>query len=78
MQKPKSFFRVFTESGPSIALAVAIALLVGLAGPASAQFFNFGGWSRPHPIQPRPKAIVQDAKRRLVPGRKPREQRVAR
>ena len=54
MQKPKSFFRVFTESGPSIALAVAVALLVGLAGPASAQFFNFGGWSRPHPIQPRP------------------------
>ncbi len=54
MQKPKSFFRVFTESGPLIAPAVAVALLVGLAGPASAQFFNFGGWSRPQPIQPRP------------------------
>ena len=53
MQKPKSFFRVLTESGPLIALAVAIALLVGLAGPASAQFFNFGGWSRPQPMQPR-------------------------
>src|SRR5205814_1699064 len=25
----------------------AVALLVGIAGPASAQFFNFGGWSRP-------------------------------
>jgi hypothetical protein len=56
MHKPKSFFRVFTESGPLIALAVAVALLVGLAGPASAQFFNFGGWTRPpQPIQqPRP------------------------
>ena len=49
MPKPKSFFRVFTETGPLIALAVAIALLVGLAGPASAQFFNFGGWTRPQP-----------------------------
>jgi uncharacterized protein len=49
MQKPKSFFRVFTETGPLIALAVAVALLVGIAGPASAQFFNFGGWSRPPP-----------------------------
>jgi hypothetical protein len=43
MPKPKSFFRVFTESGPLIALAVAVALLVGIVGPASAQFFNFGG-----------------------------------
>jgi hypothetical protein len=51
MPKPKSFLRVFTETGPLIALAVVIALLVGIAGPASAQFFNFGGWSRP---QPRP------------------------
>jgi uncharacterized protein len=49
MQKPKSFFRIFTETGPLIALAVAVALLVGIAGPASAQFFNFGGWSRPQP-----------------------------
>jgi hypothetical protein len=47
MSKPKSFFRLFTESGPLIALAVA--LLIGIAGPASAQFFNFGGWSRPAP-----------------------------
>ena len=44
MQKPKSFFRVFTETGPLVALAVAIALLIGIAGPASAQFFNFGGF----------------------------------
>jgi len=51
MQQPRSFFRVFTETGPLIALAVAVALLVGLAGPASAQFFNFGGWQRPQPQQ---------------------------
>jgi hypothetical protein len=47
MPKPRSFFRVFTESGPLIALAVAVALLVGIAGPASAQFFNFGAPPRP-------------------------------
>src|SRR5882724_6789546 len=51
MPKPKSFFRVFTEIGPLVALAVAIALLIGIAGPASAQFFNFGG---PPPQQQRP------------------------
>ena len=49
MRKPKAFFRVLTESGPLVALTVAIAILVGIAGPASAQFFNFGGWSRPAP-----------------------------
>jgi hypothetical protein len=49
MPKPKSFLRVFTDTGPLIALAVAVALLAGIAGPASAQFFNFGGWSRPQP-----------------------------
>jgi hypothetical protein len=43
MSQPKSFFRLFTESGPLIALTVAAALLVGIVGPASAQFFNFGG-----------------------------------
>src|SRR5882757_9436495 len=47
MSKPKSFLRVFTEPGPLIALAVAIALLVGIAGPASAQFFNFPGFGGP-------------------------------
>jgi hypothetical protein len=47
MSKPKSFFRVFTETGPLVALAVAFALLIGIAGPASAQFFNFGGFGGP-------------------------------
>jgi len=47
MPKPKSFFRGFTETGPLIALVVAVALMVEIAGPASAQFFNFGGPPRP-------------------------------
>jgi hypothetical protein len=42
MRKPKCFFRAFAESGRLIALAVAIAFLVGIVGPAAAQFFNFG------------------------------------
>jgi uncharacterized protein len=58
MQKPKSFFRVFTESGPLIVLAVAVALLVGIVGPASAQFFNFGGPPRP---QPQPQQLQRGA-----------------
>src|SRR6266576_1104723 len=52
MPKPKSFFRVFTETGPLIALAVAVALLVGIVGPASAQFFNLGG----PPQRPQPRS----------------------
>src|SRR4051794_20425554 len=43
----RSFLRIFTESGPLVALTVAIALLVGIAGPASAQFFNFGNFGAP-------------------------------
>jgi hypothetical protein len=54
MPSPKSFFRIFTETGPLVALAVAIALLVGIAGPASAQFFNFGNFGAP----PRPPQAV--------------------
>src|SRR3981081_3455150 len=42
MPKAKCFFRAFTESGRLIACACAIALLVGIVGPAAAQFFNFG------------------------------------
>jgi hypothetical protein len=52
MPKTKSFFRVFTETGPLIVVAVAVALLVGIVGPASAQFFNFGGPPRPQPQAP--------------------------
>jgi len=53
MPKPKPFLRVFTESGPLVALAVAIALLIGIVGPASAQFFNFGNFGGP-PSRPAP------------------------
>src|SRR5436190_18379780 len=74
MQKPRPFLRVFTEPGPLVALAVAIALLVGIVGPASAQFFNFGGPPRPAPRsngwfggeffapfqQQQPKRVIQD------------------
>src|SRR3954453_3242333 len=50
----KSFLRIFTESGPLAALTVAVALLLGIAGPASAQFFNFGNFGAP----PRPPQAV--------------------
>jgi uncharacterized protein len=46
MAKPKCFFRAFTESGRLIALAIAIAMLVGIVGPAAAQFFNFSDFGR--------------------------------
>jgi uncharacterized protein len=50
MSKPKSFFKVFTETGPLIALGVAVALMTGVVGPVSAQqFWNFGGPPRPAP-----------------------------
>ncbi len=44
MSKPKSLFKALTETGPLIALATALAILVSVAGPASAQFFNFPGF----------------------------------
>ena len=53
MPQTKSFLRVFTEPGPLVALAVALVLLVGIAGPASAQFFNFGNFGGPPRPQPR-------------------------
>jgi uncharacterized protein len=59
MQKPKSFFRVFTETGPLMVLAVAVALLVGIVGPASAQFFNFGGFGGPPRPQPQQQPQTQ-------------------
>jgi hypothetical protein len=40
--------RVFTKSGP--ALAIAVGMVLGIVGPTSAQFFNFGGYQqRPQP-----------------------------
>ncbi|WBL78185.1 DUF459 domain-containing protein [Bradyrhizobium xenonodulans] len=47
MSKPKSFFKALTETGPLIALGTALAILIGVAGPASAQFFNFPGFGGP-------------------------------
>ena len=47
MPKTRSFLRLLTESGPLTAFAVAFVL--GIAAPASAQFFNFGGPPRPQP-----------------------------
>src|SRR5580692_6768752 len=50
MPEKHSFLRLFTERGPLIAFAVAF--LIGVAAPASAQFFNFGGPPpRPQPQQ---------------------------
>jgi hypothetical protein len=52
MSDPKAKWRVLTESGPLIAVTVAVAMLVAIVAPASAQFFPFGGFQqRP---QPRP------------------------
>src|SRR3954470_23019213 len=42
----------FTETGPLVAIAVAVMLLVGIVGPASAQFFNFGGFGGGPPRPP--------------------------
>ena len=39
----KSLFKVLTETGPLIALGTALRFC-SVAGPASAQFFNFGGF----------------------------------
>lgn len=49
LDKPKKL-RIFTESGPLIALAIATGMVLGIVGPSSAQFFNFGGFQqRPQP-----------------------------
>jgi hypothetical protein len=42
--------RIFTASGPLIALAIATGMVLGIVGPSSAQFFNFGGFQQ----QPQP------------------------
>ncbi len=51
MPKRTSFLRLLTERGTLTILAVAGALLFGIAGPASAQFFDFG-FGRPQRPQP--------------------------
>jgi hypothetical protein len=53
MPKRKSLRRILSEAGPLIAVAVGVALLLGVMGPASAQFFDFGfGRQRPQYQQP--------------------------
>src|ERR1700676_775909 len=37
---------IFTERGPLIALAIAAGMVLGIVGPTSAQFFNFGGYQQ--------------------------------
>jgi uncharacterized protein len=50
MPKVQKKLGTFTERGPLIVLAVAIGLVLGMVGPVSAQFFNFGGvQQRPQP-----------------------------
>jgi len=47
LDKPKKKLRVFTGSGPLIALAIAAGMVLGIVGPSSAQFFNnFGGFQQ--------------------------------
>ena len=50
MPKVPKKLGILTERGWLIALAVAAGLVLGMAGPTSAQFFNFGGYQqRPQP-----------------------------
>jgi hypothetical protein len=84
MFKLKSFLKVLIEPGPLAALVVATTLLIGIVGPASAQFFNFGGPSRPSrgfggwfggndfftPFQPQAPKRVQDYSRAPAPEKR--------
>ena len=50
MPKEQNRLGIFTERGWLIALAVAVGMVLGMIGPSSAQFFNFGGFQqRPQP-----------------------------
>src|SRR5450631_1440716 len=84
MFKLKSFLKVLTEPGPLAALVVAVTLLLGIVGPASAQFFNFGGPPRPsrgfggwfgndffapYPQQA-PRRVIQDFSRAPAPEKR--------
>jgi hypothetical protein len=52
LPRPTSFLRVLGGRGPLIVLAVAGAMLLGIAAPASAQFFDFGFGRRAAPPPP--------------------------
>jgi hypothetical protein len=43
--KPRKV-RISTQSGALIALAIAAGMVLGIVGPSSAQFFNFGGFQQ--------------------------------
>src|SRR6185312_5443570 len=84
MLRQRSVFKLLIRTGPLIALAVVIAL--GIVAPASAQFFNFGGWTRPaphsnggwfghffRPFQPRPqqpRRVYHDYSRAPLPKKR--------
>jgi hypothetical protein len=74
MPKRTSFLRLLTERGPLIVLAVAGCMLFGVAGPASAQFFDFGfgGFGRrpsaPVPQQPRDRGFFAPFNDTFGPG----------
>jgi hypothetical protein len=46
MPKDPKKLGIFTGRGRLTALAVAVGLVLGMAGPTSAQFFNFGGYQQ--------------------------------
>jgi hypothetical protein len=48
--KPRKL-RISTQSGALIALAIAAGMVLGIVGPTSAQFFNFGGFQQRPPPQ---------------------------
>ncbi|WP_035640666.1 DUF459 domain-containing protein, partial [Bradyrhizobium sp. ORS 375] len=50
MSKLKSILKLLNEPGPAVVLAVVVAMLVGITGPASAQFFNFNPFASPRPV----------------------------
>jgi hypothetical protein len=84
MFKETRFIKLITEPGPLIVLGVTIALLVGIVGPAYAQFFNFGGppsrsrggggWFGSDffaPFQPQaPKRVYQDFSKAPAPEKR--------
>jgi len=84
MFKETRFIKLITEPGPLIVLGVTIVLLVGIVGPAYAQFFNFGGppsrsrggsgWFGSDffaPFQPQaPKRVYQDFSKAPAPEKR--------